>query len=91
MAEADHRWLRALPLASAVFLVIIGVVLGVLGYWRRGAATMAAASTVALVLRVVLPGRYVGPLAVRSRRFDVTFLLALTILLVAAAIALLGE
>jgi hypothetical protein len=88
----NHRvLLRGLPLAVVVAVAAVAVVLAVLGHWKRGAAAMAAASGLALVLRVVLPGRHVGALAVRSRRFDIAFLLVLTGLLTAAAIALVNE
>jgi hypothetical protein len=78
-------------LAITVAVAAAAVVLALLGHWKRGAAAMAAASGIALILRLILPGRYVGPLAVRSRRFDVAFLLVLTGLLTAAAIALVNE
>ena len=91
MAGSGAKVLRGLPLAATLAVVVVAVVLSILGHWRRGAVAMAAASGLALILRLILPGRYVGPLAVRSRRFDVTFLLVLTGLLTAAAIALIGE
>ncbi len=91
MSGMGRRALRGLPLLAPLVLIAIAIVLAVLGHWRRAAAAMAAASGLALVLRLVLPDRRVGPLAVRSRRFDVLFLLALTTLLTAAALAMLSE
>ena len=91
MSGTGGRFLRGLPLMVPLLIVAVAIVLAVLGHWRRGAAAMAAASGLALVLRLVLPDRNVGPLAVRSRRFDVLFLLALTALLTAAAVELVAE
>jgi hypothetical protein len=70
-----------------LLVVAAGLVLALLDHWRRGSAVLAAAAALAAVLRLVLPTRIAGVLAVRSRRFDVTFLLALTALLVAMALA----
>lgn len=91
MSGTAGRLLRGLPLLATLILVALAILLAVLGHWRRAAAAMAAASGLALVLRLVLPDRNVGPLAVRSRRFDVLFLFGLTALLTTAAVALVGE
>lgn len=83
--------LRAVPLTIVLVLAILAIGLALFGHWKRGTATIAAASGLALVLRLVVPGRYIGPLAVRSRRFDVAFLVVLTGLLTVAAVAVIGE
>ena len=54
------------------------------GHWRRGAAVLAGAAAVGAVLRLVTPEGSIGPLGVRSRAFDVTFLLALAALFTVA-------
>lgn len=85
------KLLRGLPLVVVLAIVAVAVGLALFGHWKRGAVTIAAASGVALLLRIVTPSRHLGPLAVRSRRFDIAFLLVLTGLLTVAAIALVGE
>jgi hypothetical protein len=71
-----------------VAVVAVGLVLAVLGHWRRGSVALAGAAALAAVLRMVMPTRFAGVLAVRSRRFDVLFLLALTGLLIAMALTI---
>ena len=73
----DRKLLRALPIAVVLALVVIGLLLVATDHWRRGAAAFAAAAVVAAVLRLVLSQARVGVLAVRSRAFDVVFLLLL--------------
>lgn len=84
------RLLRALPVTAVLLVIVAGLVLAVLDHWRRGSAALAAAAGLAALLRLVLPARLAGVLAVRSRRFDVAFLLAVTALLVAMALAVRG-
>ena len=62
-------------------LVLVGAGLGLAvvsaGHFRRGATLVAVAVCLGAVLRVVLPVRRCGLLAVRSRAFDVSCLLVL--------------
>jgi hypothetical protein len=81
------RLLRALPIAVVLALIVAGLVLALLDHWRKGSAALAGAAGLAALLRLVLPARLVGVLAVRSRRFDVLFLVLTTALLVAMALA----
>lgn len=76
---------RQLPFAAV--LVVGGAGLGVAaaGAWRPGAVVMGAGVLLAGVLRLVLPARRAGLLAVRSRRLDVTLLLGLGAALVVLA------
>ncbi len=62
----------------------MGLVLVTFGYWRRGLVVIGLALMGAALLRLFLPVRRVGLLAVRSRSVDVLMLagtgLALTVL-----------
>ena len=73
---------RTLPLAVVLVVVVVGVLLVATNHWRRGAAMFAAAALLAAILRIAVPSRWIGLLAVRSRVFDVLFLLALSALFV---------
>ncbi len=75
---------RQLPLLAAIVVVGIGLLLATLGHWRRGLVVIGLALVGAALLRLLLPVRRVGLLAVRSRSVDVLLLagtgLALTVL-----------
>ena len=87
-SRPGRRVARALPVTACLVVVVAALALTAFEHWRRGAATLAVAAGLAAVLRLVLPDRAVGTLAVRSRRFDVVFLLVLTALLTALAFAI---
>jgi hypothetical protein len=76
--------IRQLPLLAAILVVGAGLVLVTFGYWRRGLVVIGLALIGAALLRLLLPLRRVGLLAVRSRSVDVLMLagtgLALTVL-----------
>ena len=76
--------LRQLPLLAVILVVGAGLVLVTFGYWRLGLVVVGAAMIGAALLRLFLPLRRVGFLAVRSRSVDVLLLagtgLALTVL-----------
>ncbi len=55
------------------------------GHWRRGVTVLAAAAGIGAVLRLVLPGRAIGPLGVRGRWFDVLFLGSLAVVFAVGA------
>lgn len=80
------RVLRAVPITVVLLIVAAGIILAVLGHWRRGSAAFALAAGVAALVRLVAPTRVVGVLAVRSRRFDVVFLALLAALLATMAV-----
>ena len=75
---------RQLPLLAAILVVGAGLLLATLGQWRRGLVVIGLALIGAALLRLFLPVRRVGLLAVRSRSVDVLLLagtgLALTVL-----------
>jgi hypothetical protein len=76
--------IRQLPLLASILVVGAGLVLVTFGYWRRGLIVIGLALIGAALLRLLLPLRRVGLLAVRSRSVDVLLLagtgLALTVL-----------
>ncbi len=78
----DPRVRRTLPLAFVLAVVVVGLLLVATNHWRRGAALFAAAALLAAILRIVIPSRWIGLLAVRSRAFDALFLLGLSALFV---------
>ena len=63
--------LRQLPLLAVLVVVAIGLVAVTLGHWRSGIVVVGLALIGAAVLRVLLPVRRLGFLAVRSRPVDV--------------------
>ncbi len=75
---------RQLPLLFVLLVVGAGLVLVTFGYWRRGLIVIGLSLIGAALLRLLLPVRRVGLLAVRSRSVDVLLLagagLALTVL-----------
>jgi len=67
-------WPRALyrqwPLLVVLFLFAVGLALIAASHWRRGAMIIGGAVGLAGLMRLVLPGRVVGLLAVRGRLWD---------------------
>ena len=76
--------IRQLPLLGVLTVVAIGLAVVAFGYWRKGIVIVGLALLGAAVLRLMLPVRRVGFLAVRSRPVDVVLLagtgLALTVI-----------
>jgi hypothetical protein len=66
--------IRQLPLLAVLTVVGIGLLVVALGYWRKGIVIVGLALIGAAVLRLLLPVRRVGFLAVRSRPVDVVLL-----------------
>jgi hypothetical protein len=66
--------LRQLPLLAVLVAVGLGLVLVTFDHWRRGIVVIGLALIGAAVLRLLLPVRRVGFLAVRSRSVDVVLL-----------------
>jgi len=79
--------LRQLPLVAALATVAVGLVLVALGHWRVGLVVEGVALLAVAVLRLFLPVRRAGFLAVRSRPVDVLLVggagLALTVIALA--------
>ncbi|SCX47262.1 Protein of unknown function [Klenkia marina] len=63
--------LRQLPLTGVLLVVAVGLLTVASGNWRRGLLVMGLALIAAGVLRMVLPVRRQGFLAVRSTVTDV--------------------
>jgi hypothetical protein len=82
--------LRQLPLAVVLAVVAVGLLEVTFEHWRRGLVTMGVGLLVAAVLRLVMPVRQVGFLAVRSRAIDVTLTGGAGVVLVAIALAVPG-
>jgi hypothetical protein len=66
--------LRQLPLFAVLVAVAVGLGMIALEHWRRGLLVVGMALVGAAVLRLVLPVRKVGFLAVRSRPVDVVLM-----------------
>jgi hypothetical protein len=62
--------LRQLPLLAVLVVVGFGLVLVTFGHWRRGIVVIGLALVGAALLRLLLPVRRLGFLAVRSRYVD---------------------
>jgi hypothetical protein len=76
--------IRQLPLLAVLVTVGLGLVVLTFDHWRSGIVIIGLALMGAAVLRLLLPVRRVGFLAVRSRTVDVVLLagtgLALTVI-----------
>ncbi len=83
--------LRQLPLLAVLVAVAVGLGMVALEHWRRGLLVVGLALVGAAVLRLVLPVRRVGFLAVRSRPVDVVLLAGTGIALAALTLAVPGE
>ncbi len=73
----DRRLVRLVPLAVVLIAVAAALVVIATGHWRRGTAVLGTAAAVGAALRLVVPESVVGPLGVRGRTFDVSFLTVL--------------
>ena len=75
----DRRLQRAIPITLVFVVVAVAFLLIVTAHWRKGAAVLGLAALIAAILRLALPESAVGPLAVRSKAFDVGFLTVLAV------------
>ncbi len=66
--------LRQWPLFAVLVVVAVGLAMIAVEHWRRGLLVVGLALVGAGVLRLVLPVRQVGFLAVRSRAVDVVLM-----------------
>ncbi len=80
--------LRQLPLFAVLVAVAVGLGMVALEHWRRGLLVVGLALVGAAVLRLVLPVRRVGFLAVRSRPVDVVLLSVTGLALAAIALTI---
>ncbi|GAB3194018.1 hypothetical protein GCM10027261_10960 [Geodermatophilus arenarius] len=83
--------LRQLPLFAVLVVVAVGLGMVALEHWRRGLLVVGLALVGAGVLRLVLPVRRVGFLAVRSRPVDVVLMAGTGVALSALALAVPGS
>jgi hypothetical protein len=81
---------RQLPLVAVLAVVGIGLALVVVEHWRRGLTVMGLALVGAGLLRLLLPERRVGFLAVRSRPVDVVLLAGAGLALTTITLAIPG-
>jgi hypothetical protein len=65
--SAKSQW----PFAMVMLIVVVGVVRIALYHWREGTVLIGVALVLAAILRMLLPSKYAGLLAVRSRKVDV--------------------
>jgi hypothetical protein len=76
--------LRQLPLLAVLLIVGVGLLLVSVGHWRQGLVTVGLALVGGALLRLLLPVRRSGFLAVRSRPVDFVLMagagLALTVI-----------
>ena len=79
--------LRQLPLLAVLLAVAVGLAMVALEHWRRGLLVVGLALVGAAGLRLVLPLRRVGFLAVRSRPVDVVLMAGTGVLLTALTLA----
>jgi len=81
---------RQLPLVAVLAVVAVGLALVAVEHWRRGLTVMGLALVGAALLRLFLPERRVGFLAVRSRPVDVVLLAAAGLALTTISLAIPG-
>ncbi|NNH71993.1 DUF3017 domain-containing protein [Nocardia uniformis] len=81
-----------LPLILVGAVLVVAVVFLAWDRWRRGAVIIGGAALLAAAFRLLLSTEQVGLLAVRSKRFDVSWLTVLgtAIIVLAATVNTLG-
>lgn len=88
LARARASSLTQWPLLVVIGIVTVGLVLVALGFWHAGTATVGGGLLVGAAERAVLSSQSAGLLHVRSRLFDVTFMVVcgLGIIVLAAVV-----
>jgi hypothetical protein len=81
---------RQLPLLAVLVAVGAGLLLVTFEHWRIGLVVLGLSLVVAALLRLLLPARRVGFLAVRSRPVDVVLLAGSGLTLTVVALAVPG-
>ncbi|MGH8866592.1 MAG: DUF3017 domain-containing protein [Actinomycetes bacterium] len=74
------------PLVGVLLGVVLGLLIALVDGWRFGVVVVGSAVLVGAGLRLVLPARSLGLLAVRSRAVDVALLLTAGVGIVVLAI-----
>jgi hypothetical protein len=80
--------IRQLPLLAVLVAVGVGLLLVTFEHWRRGLIVVGVALVGGAALRLLLPVRRVGFLAVRSRTIDVLLLAGTGVTLAIVALAI---
>ena len=80
--------IRQLPLLAVLVTVGAGLLLVTFEHWRRGLIVVGVALVGGAALRLLLPVRRVGFLAVRSRTIDVLLLAGTGVTLAIVALAI---
>jgi hypothetical protein len=80
--------IRQLPLLAVLAAVGVGLLMVTFDHWRRGLVLMGLALVGAALLRLLLPVRRAGFLAVRSRPVDVVVLAGIGLALAVIALAI---
>ncbi len=83
---ADPRVIRAVPITVVLTIVAAALIMIALAHWRRGAIGLGLAMLVAGLLRAMLTDRTIGVLAVRGKRFDVSFYLLSAAVMIALTV-----
>jgi Protein of unknown function (DUF3017) len=79
--------LRQLPLAAVLVAVGVGLLLVATDHWRKGLVVMGLAVVGAAALRLLVPVRHAGFLAVRGRSVDVLLMAGAGLVLTGIALA----
>jgi len=82
--------IRQLPLVAVLVTVGVGLLMVTFEHWRRGLVVVGLALVGAGLLRLLLPLRRLGFLAVRSRPVDVVLLVGVGVALTAFTLAIPG-
>jgi hypothetical protein len=80
--------IRQLPLLVVLIAVGVGLLLVTFEHWRRGLVVIGITLVAAALLRLLLPVRRVGFLAVRSRPVDVVLMSGTGVALTIVALAI---
>ena len=81
---------RQAPLLAVLVAVGVGLLVVTFDHWRRGLVVIGLSLVAAGALRLFLPVRRVGFLAVRSRPMDVVLLAGTGLVLTAIALSIAG-
>lgn len=90
IARASAHSLTQWPLLVVLAIVLVGLALVAMGYWRRGSALIGGALCLGAGERAVLPKQSAGLLQVRSKPFDVTLLMGAGIGIILLALVVPG-
>lgn len=81
-ARQWRRVVRQIPFFAVMAVVVLAAVLVLVDRWRRGSVAFGGALLLGAILRAALPTDQVGLLQVRSRGFDIAWMLSLGVLVI---------